>query len=932
MEAVLDRRGIIDRLALSEALVAIATGEASAGRPAVLAALKSALSAGRAEIRRRFEADDNGRRAAAETCFLLDQLIRGLHEYTATAVFPLANPSAAERLALVAVGGYGRGELAPHSDVDILFLLPYKLTPHGEQVIEYLLYHLWDLGLKIGQATRSVDDCLRQAKADMTIRTGLLEARFLTGDDKLFAELRQRFAKEVMAGTGIAFVEAKLAERDERHRRLGNSRYALEPNIKDGKGGLRDLHALFWIAKYLYRVDDIATLVNGEVFAAAEVASFKKAEAFLWSVRVHLHYLAGRAEERLTFDLQPEIARRLGYTDHAGAKGVERLMKHYFLIAKSVGDLTRIFCAALEAAHQRRARVRLPVFGLLRREVEGFRVDAGRLKISGAEALARRPVDLLRIFEVAQRHRLDIHPATLRLITQNLRLIDRGLRDDPEANRLFLAMLTSTQDCEATLRRLSEAGVFGRFVPDFGRVVAQMQYDMYHHYTVDEHTLFAIGILSRIEQGLLKDEVPIASAVVHQLLSRRVLYLAVLLHDIAKGRGGDHSELGAEVALKLCPRLGLSDEETETVAWLVRWHLLMSNTAFKRDIDDPQTIIDFAGQVQSLERLRLLLVLTVADIRAVGPKTWNGWKAQLLRELYYRTEEQLSGGLLAEGREARVAAAERMLAAELADWSADDIATHRARGTPAYWLAFDAKTLARQARLVRNAESAGQELSIETRVDQWRAVTEVTIYTPDRHGLFALLAGAIAATGGNIVDARIFTLTNGMALDSFWVQDAEGGPFDRPDRLARLSAMVERTLAGGALPDPDKRLSALPSRFAVFPVVSRVLIDNKASATHTVIEVNGRDRPGLLYRLTSALSELKLQISSAKISTFGQRAVDVFYVKDLFGLKIAAEPKLKVIHARLLEALDDRQPVDPPAPAFIPTDLAEPDDAASAAQ
>jgi [protein-PII] uridylyltransferase len=492
-----------------------------------------------------------------------------------------------------------------------------------------------------------------------------------------------------------------------------------------------------------------------------------------------------------------------------------------------------------------------------------------------------------------------------------LRLVDRELRADAEANRLFLAMLTSTKDPEGGLRRLSEAGVFGRFVPDFGRVVAQMQYDMYHHYTVDEHTLFAIGMLHRIETGELAEEAPIASRVVHQVLSRRVLYLAVLLHDIAKGRGGDHSELGAEVAQKLCPRLGLSDEETETVAWLVRHHLLMSKTAFQRDLDDSQTIADFTGLVQSLERLRLLLVLTVADIRAVGPKTWNGWKAQLLRELYHRAEEQLSGGLITAGREARAAAAAKAIRAELADWSDDDFEPHLARGVAAYWLSFDTATLARHARLVRAAEAREQELSIETRVDRWRAVTEVTIYTPDRHGLISLLAGAIAGAAGNIVDARIFTLTNGMALDTFWVQDSDGGPFERPDRLARLAASVEHTLAGRPLPDLDQRLSAFTSRFDVFPVVPRVLIDNNASATHTVIEVNGRDRPGLLYRLTSVLTDLKLQISSAKISTFGQRAVDVFYVKDLFGHKVEAAPRLKAIRARLLGALE-------PAPVLAP--------------
>ncbi|HET6222403.1 MAG TPA: [protein-PII] uridylyltransferase, partial [Dongiaceae bacterium] len=540
MDAIREQRAIIDRRSLVAELARLAADrrEPNAERAVVLSALKDALLTGRAEIRRRFMVDDDGRQAAAELSFLVDQLVRTLYDFTVGHVFPLANPSAGEHLAIVAVGGYGRGELAPYSDIDILFLLPYKLTPHGEQVVEYLLYHLWDLGLKVGHATRSVDECLRQARADITVRTGLLEARYIWGEQQLYQDLRRRFAREVVASSGIEYVEAKLAERKERHHRMGNSRYALEPNIKEGKGGLRDLHALFWIAKYLYQVDDIATLVDRGVFTRAEVQSFKKAESFLWSVRCHLHYLANRAEERLSFELQPEIARRLGYTDHAGTQGVERLMKHYFLIAKSVGDLTRIFCAALEAAHQRRPRLRLASFGLFRQEVEGYRVDAGRLSVAGSEVFLEKPVEMLRIFEVAQRHDLDIHPATLRFITQNLRLVDRHLRDDPEANRLFLEMLTSRKDPEVTLRRLNEAGVFGRFVPDFGRVVAQMQYDMYHHYTVDEHTLFAIGILARIEQGALKDEVPIASDVVHKVLSRRVLYLAVLLHDIAKGRGG----------------------------------------------------------------------------------------------------------------------------------------------------------------------------------------------------------------------------------------------------------------------------------------------------------------------------------------------------------------------------------------------------------
>jgi [protein-PII] uridylyltransferase len=476
-------------------------------------------------------------------------------------------------------------------------------------------------------------------------------------------------------------------------------------------------------------------------------------------------------------------------------------------------------------------------------------------------------------------------------------------------------MLKAREDPETTLRRLNEAGVFGRFIPDFGRVVAQMQYDMYHSYTVDEHTIRAIGMLNRIESGALKDELPVASAVVHKLLSRRVLYIAVLLHDIAKGRGGDHSVLGAEVAMKLCPRLGLEQDETETVAWLVRNHLLMSNTAFKRDIDDPSTIEAFSAAVQSVERLRLLLVLTAADIRAVGPKTWNAWKAALLRELYYRTEERLSGGLITEGREARVKAAQDALRPLLPEWNDAEFAEYAARAPNSYWLGFAPETHARHARLVREATVALAPVVLETRVDRQRAVTEITIVAPDHPGLFARIAGAMALSGADIVDARIFTLTNGLALDTFTIQAAEGRPFDRSDRLAKLAANVERVLAGGVRPEQELRRlpQRLPNRTRAMSVTPRVLIDNKASATHTVIEVTGRDRPGFLYRVTSALTGQNLQISTAKISTFGVSAVDVFYVKDRFGLKVDRETRLLQIREALLAALAEEPEAALPA-------------------
>jgi [protein-PII] uridylyltransferase len=906
MANILRQRDIIDRRALAEELAqTIAAAKApTLDRSVLLPPLKEALARGRAEIRRRFEAEGHAPRTVREQCFLIDQLIRVLYDLVTETIYPLANPTAGEKLAIVAVGGYGRGEMAPYSDIDLLFLLPYKQTPHTEQVVEYLLYLLWDLGLKVGQATRSVADCLRYAKADMTIRTALLEARYIWGEQALYNELKQRFDAEILRGTAAQFVEAKLAERDARHIRVGDSRYQLEPNVKEGKGGLRDLHTLYWIAKYIYRIDDVAKLVELGVLSAEESTRFEHAQAFLWTVRCHLHYLAGRAEERLTFDLQTEIGRHMGYTDHAGSRGVERFMKHYFLIAKDVGDLTRIFCAILEADQQHKRRLSWMRWGAGRRGLEGFTLDGERVTIPSEDFFKKDPVGLLRLFHVAQQHDLDIHPRALRAATQSLRLIDARLREDPEANRLFLEILTSKKDPETALRRMNEAGVFGRFVPDFGRVVAQMQYDMYHVYTVDEHTLFAIGILHKIETGQLKEELPVATQIMPTIVSRRALYLATLLHDIAKGRGGDHSELGEKVAVKLGPRLGLSAEETETVAWLVRWHLLMSSTAFKLDIGDPQTIQNFVERVQSPERLKLLLVLTVADIRAVGPKVWNGWKAALLRELYHSALDVISGGLAAEARDSRIAAAQAAARELLPDFSDEEFATFTGRGYPFYWLSLDTETHARHARLMREADTSGAPLTVEKRIDSARAVTEITLYTADHPGLFSRIAGALAVSGANIVDAKIMTMSNGMALDTLWVQDQEGGPFARRDKLAKLAFVFENVLTGDLKPHIElDRPPAFPSRTSVFTVPPRVLIDNQASRSHTVIEVNGRDRPGFLYEVTRELTRLNLQVSSAKISTYGEKVVDVFYVKNLFGHKVEHPVKLDEIRAALSAVL-----------------------------
>ena len=912
-DQISDRRAIIRRRALEEALASLVedlpTGS-EPPRPQVLALLRDTLAAGRAEIRRRFESPgplrNDGPAVLIATSFLMDQLIRVIFDFADGKLYPAANPSAAERLSVVATGGFGRGEMAPLSDIDLLFLRPYKQTPRGEQIVEFMLYLLWDLGLKVGHATRTVEESLRYADRDHTIRTALLEARYIWGDRELFDELTKSYAQRFSGGDGRDFVEAKLTERDQRHQRMGDSRYVVEPNVKEGKGGLRDLHTLFWIAKYLYRVDQPSELIAKGVLTKEEARHFERADRFLSTVRCHIHYLTGRADDRLSFDLQREIAGRLGYQDRPGSRGVERFMKHYYLHAKTVGDLTRIFVAALEDSRRRKPKLAALWQTLRPRSLEGFRLDGERLAAAGPDAFEKDPVAILRLFHVAQENGLDIHPATLRLITQNIRLIDR-LRTDPEANRLFMDMLTSRHDPETTLRRLNEAGVFGRFVPDFGRVVAQTQHDMYHTYTVDEHTIRAIGILSRVESGALKEDHPLSAEVVHKIVSRPVLYLAVLLHDIAKGRGGDHSILGAEVAMQLGPRLGLSAAETETVAWLVRYHLGMSGTAFQRDLMDPKTIETFAQLVQSPERLRLLLVLTVCDIRAVGPTVWNGWKAALLRQLYHAAEQVMSGGTLSGGRAERIKAIQAEVGKRLTGWTDAEKEEHFSRGYAPYWLSFPIETLARQAELVRRAERDRQPLAIEHRIDGERSVTEVTIYTLDTHGLFARLAGAMAISGANIVDAKIFTLANGMALDTFWLQDLEGKPFDGPQRLARLAARVELSLSNrlDIQRELDGQRPSWPKRDRVFTVQPRVLIDNNASDTFTVIEVNGRDRPGFLHVVTRALTRCSLQIASAHITTYGERAVDVFYVKDMFGLKVVNQEKLKQVADEVEKSIRD---------------------------
>ena len=879
-------------------------------REEMLSGLKAIIKSARKKAEDILMEDGKGTKCAKLLSELQDELIRALYRFATTTVYPALNPSTSERVSVVAVGGYGRGTLAPGSDIDLLFVLPYKKTGWCDSIIEYVLYSLWDLGFKVGHSTRSIDECIRLAKSDGTIMTAVLEARYVCGDEALAHELDERFRTDVIEGEAEAFVADKLAERDLRHKRSGESRYLVEPDVKDGKGGMRDLHTLFWIAKFLHGAKDAEALEGAGIFTKAELDRFMKCEDFLWAIRCHMHFMTGRGDDRLSFDKQAELASRLGYSAHAGLSHVERFMRHYFLIAKDVGDLTRIFCAVLEA-HQIKLAPRMSRFlSRFRRTVkkikgsDDFRIDAGRINVKSDDRFETDPVNLIRLFALAAQHDVGIHPDALQLVRRSLSLIKKDLRNDPEANKLFVGIITGNRDPETILRRMNEAGVLGKFVLEFGKIVAMMQFNMYHHYTVDEHLLRTVGALAEIENGANQDELPLSTDIIHTLKSRKVLYVAAFLHDIAKGRKEDHSIAGERVAKSLCPRFGLTPSETETVAWLVRHHLLMSETAQMRDLNDYKTILDFAAVVQSPERLKLLLILTAADIRAVGPGVWNGWKGQLLRTLYFETEPVLSGGHSSMSRQQRIEDAQARFAENVTDWSAKRLKSYLGRHYHPYWLNVDLDHQLAHAKLLEKAETSRDLMATETKTDAFTAITEIAVVAPDHPRLLAQLTGACAAAGANIASAQIFTTNDGMALDTLLIQRQFVEDHDEQRRAKRISDSVELAIRGELrIREAVAKAAHASKRIKAFKIAPQVVIDNDSSNRFTVIEVAGLDRIGLLYELTEALFRLNLNIGSAHITTFGERAVDVFYVTDLTGAKITNANRRAAIQRHLIAAL-----------------------------
>ncbi|MDZ4761574.1 MAG: [protein-PII] uridylyltransferase [Alphaproteobacteria bacterium] len=873
-----------------------------AQRARALDLIHAALFRGRMIALDRLEEGADGLDTAKLLSAVMDEALAALYDFTVVHIFRAHNPTEAERMAVLAVGGYGRGVLAPSSDVDLLFLRKYKQTAWAESVIEYMLYALWDMGLKVGHSFRTIEDCIKLSREDVTIRTAILDRRLLFGDRAVAEKLSERFSRDIVAGRGSEFVAAKLAERDQRHEREGGSRYRVEPNIKDGKGGLRDLQTLYWLAKYIHGGETLVEVLDNSAFTPQDKAAYLREARFLWTVRCHLHFLTGRPEERLSFDLQPEMAARMGYTARLNVTSVERFMKRYFLGAKEVGALTRILCAKLEAEEKKRpgGRARLiPPPAARPLKEPGFVIDQGRLSIVSPGVFETDPRNLLRLFAIACERGLDIHPDAMTSARRSLGVLTRDLRHDREARALFLDIVAGPHHPGRVLPLMNEAGVLGRFVPEFGRIVAQTQFNMYHHYTVDEHTLKAVETIHDIERGNFRDTHPLSTALFPKIQNRRALYLAMLLHDTGKGIGDQQVE-GAKVARTASLRLGLPEEEAELVAWLVGNHLEMSDTAQRRDISDPQTISGFAERVGTLERLRLLLVLTVADIRAVGPGVWNGWKGQLLRDLYHATEAALRGGRTDEAsvraqvairaERGRAALKEKVGAASPVLLSVED----------AYWVQFGVEAQARHAVALAGSDAP---VLVSSSVDADRSATEILVSAPDRPGLFADLCGAISAAGANVAAAHLYEGGDKRVLDVFDVQDAKGAPLgvDNPATLQRVLSDLRAAAAGAGNQRRAAKPPAISRRHAAFIISPIIRIDRTASANRTVIEVSGRDRPGLLYDIARELVDAGLSIRSAHVGAYGERVHDVFYVEALDGSELSPDKDEKL--AARLEAV-----------------------------
>ena len=864
-------------------------------------------------IKNKFLTTSDGILYAGLNTIIVDNLIKQLFIVTKETASEKSN----SRIALIALGGYGRGELAPHSDIDILFLMPENqnklIKEKLEKKIESILYFLWDLGFTIGHSTRTVKEAIKDCRTDQMFLTSLLENRFLVGSNSLYSSFKLEFDAFLNKSNILNFVKNKLEESEKRHIRFGSSRYVVEPNVKEGKGGIRDLHTLIWIAKYAYKSKNIKDLLKNGALSKSELYAFADAHRFLLSVRCHLHIKAGREDDNLATDSQIEISEMMKFRKILSQSAVERFMKRYFLATKMVGNLTRIFCFAIEEDFKKPLR-----FNFFKKTVKSipqpFTIENKRLGISKKEAFYDDPLNLIMIFHLSHYSNLEIHPKTIRYIADCTKLITKSLINNKQTNTIFYEILTSRDDPSKTLRLMNEANVLGRFVPEFQKVVGLIQYDMYHYYTVDEHTIFTIANVHSLKEGLFKDVSSFASEAISNIKSFKALMVALFLHDIAKGQHGDHSKNGAEMAKKICPRLGLGDDDTELVSWLVLNHLLLSKVAFSYDLTDKNIVDNCTEIIQSKEKLDLLLILTVCDIKAVGPKVWNDWKGALIHELYVKVRESILKQPSQNHFFKEVDAIKEKIFQYLKNkgWDVKKIKKYFSHLNNNYWNINQIETIKKHALIFNEMLENERKFEVKIFNQEKFDLIELIVIAPDHHGLFSKISGIVSSCGFDIVTAKIFTRTDGFALDTLLIQNKENKIIFEKRIQENLIKNLKQGLEGryNYKKELENRWQEIPSRFREMKAPVRVLVDNKTSKNFTVVEINCKNSPGVLHIITKSFSELGLQVNTASISTFGNRVKDNFYVNDLFGQKISDKNKISEIKLLILKNLKEIDPAN----------------------
>ncbi|HWP23415.1 MAG TPA: [protein-PII] uridylyltransferase [Candidatus Binatia bacterium] len=863
------------------------------------------ISRGRRELFERHRAGAGGLEIAAAWSTVMDHLIRHLFNVI-SAEWKTRLPDASSRFAIVAQGGYGRGELNPQSDVDLLFLYSWKVSPFGEAVAEKLLYTLWDAGLQVGHATRTVAECTRLAENDLRVRTSLLDARFLCGDFALYESFEKSVESRLLKKGVGRFIREKLAENERRHEEFGGSVYLLEPDVKEGEGGLRDIQTARWIARAKLRVKDLDGLALNGLVSPSDIATLKEAQDFLMRVRNELHFATGKHQDQLTFEQQENVSQALGFQGEGALRGVEVFMRTYYLHAAEISRISSLIAHRVTESRKPRFGGKY-VFGRTLRE--GVRLIKGQIVVTKPEVLTSEPANLMRIFDDAQKYGCPLAEETRELLRQHLALIDDDFRRTPEVNAIFFGILSWKERVYETLLEMHRTGVLGALIPEFGRLLCMALHDAYHIYTVDQHSLRLIKEIERLKSGEYLESLPLLTQLAREAERIELLYLGLMFHDIGKGFGGGHSEIGARMVHGITRRLRLNPDDGAMVEFLVRHHLLMTHTAFRRDLEDGKTIFDFAKTMGSVNHLKMLYLLTFADVKAVGPDVWNPWKASLLGELYVKALNLLEEAEKGEFQRPDVLAIVRRVQArvrrELSEhYDEKRIERFLAAMPDRYFLGTPENDIVEHFQLMERFR--GKKPEIAVRHFPERDCTSVVVCAQDRPGLFASITGVFAALHLDILNARIFTASDGRILDVFRISHhgRSEGVMAEP-KWNKFRSILEDVLEGKI--DVARLVeSTKPSLYLkrAVPKVSTVVnVDNEASDDFTIVEVFTEDRIGVLFAITHSLHRLGLSIHVAKISTNVDQVADVFYVTDRFGAKIQDAYRVETLRQSLYETL-----------------------------